>query len=38
MHVLMPYLIAAIKHEATDEMGVRMACGMISDLGNHCTD
>lgn len=30
------YLACAINMQNTDEMGVRLACGLISDLGNHC--
>ncbi len=30
------YLVCAINMQNTDEMGVRMACGLISDLGNSC--
>jgi len=30
------FLILAIKNQNTDTMGVRVACGLISDLGNHC--
>ena len=30
------YLVFAINMQNTDEMGVRLACGLISDLGNHC--
>lgn len=32
------YLVCAINMQNTDEMGVRMACGLISDLGNSCQD
>ena len=37
IHSFSDYLVCAIKWENTDEMGVRMACGLISDLGNNCT-
>ena len=30
------YLVCAINMQNTDEMGVRLACGLISDIGNHC--
>lgn len=32
------YLVCAINLINTDEMGVRLACGLVSDLGNHCTE
>jgi hypothetical protein len=32
------YLICAINWQNTDEMGVRLACGLISDLSNNCPD
>ena len=34
--VFKDYLVCAINKQNTDEMGVRLACGLVSDLGNHC--
>ena len=30
------YVLCAINMQNTDEMGVRLACGLISDISNHC--
>ena len=31
---IMQYLTVAVKMESTDEMGCRLACGLISDIAN----
>lgn len=36
IYLFIDYLVCAINLQNTDDMGCRLACGLISDLGNHC--